>query len=344
MINKKITIIWEGFPVCGLRVNALIDYFEKIKLYVTKPKVPFNSIYQRLSFKPIDISTETGWHNFQNDLYDTDLVIITGWANKNWLNTVKRAKKQNKSLKICLAVDNNLRYSIRQRLGKYYFRYFILPYVDFYFAAGKSTIDLLCYFGVSSANIFLGYYGAQSDIFFNLGFKKRKGFVFLGQKIKRKGIGTLLSAYDIYNKSGGKEPLYLVGGKEIGNIKDLTNHGISKTGFLQPHESNFILNKSRTLILPSIIEHWGTVVCEAAATGCALLLSDQVGSRYDLLMNGVNGMEFSAKNPEELASLMLQLDRLNESWYNESSRVSMEFASCFSENSYRSSILNMVKK
>ena len=99
----------------------------------------------------------------------------------------------NQNLKICLAVDNNLKMSLRQRFGKHYFRFFVNPIADFYFAAGKSTHNLLTYFGVSPNKIFLGYYGYQSDIFYQRETLKRFGFVFVGQKIKRKGIDILVS-------------------------------------------------------------------------------------------------------------------------------------------------------
>jgi glycosyltransferase involved in cell wall biosynthesis len=44
-----------------------------------------------------------------------------------------------------------------------------------------------------------------------------------------------------------------------------------------------LMRETRFLILPSIEDHWGVVVHEAALSGCGLILSRGVGSRLDLL-------------------------------------------------------------
>ena len=55
------------------------------------------------------------------------------------------------------------------------------------------------------------------------------------------------------------------------------------------------MRASRCLVLPSFREHWGLVVHEAALAGCALILSDQIGSARDLACPE-NALIFPAEN------------------------------------------------
>lgn len=339
MQQKKIIIVWEGFPVCGLRTLELEKFYSEIVLFGTKPNVPFENLTSRI----IDIEQPGGLERFSKELETADLVIATGWTHKDWLQIIRVAKKVNKTLKVCLAVDNNLKMSVRQRIGKHYFRFFIEPLADFYFAAGKSTHNLLTYFDVSPAKIFLGYYGSNSDIFYQRNILKRTGFVYVGQKIKRKGIDILVDAYDIYkDQLNGNQPLYLIGGESLGDLSLLNKYGKSEIGFLQPEDCSKVFALARTLILPSYEEHWGTVVCEAAACGCSLLLSNKVGSAPDLLMEGVNGFQFSSGSSNELASLMIGMDELPDVWHQNSVKVSVNRASNFDEKAYLSSVIAML--
>ena len=53
--------------------------------------------------------------------------------------------------------------------------------------------------------------------------------------------------------------------------------------------------------MPSLEEHWGLVVHEAALSGCALLLSNRVGAKEDFLEEGVNGLSFDPYSVEDMA-------------------------------------------
>jgi glycosyltransferase involved in cell wall biosynthesis len=52
--------------------------------------------------------------------------------------------------------------------------------------------------------------------------------------------------------------------------------------FLQPGELAPTYRQSQFLVLPSHEDHWGLVVHEAALSGCGLVLSENVGARFDL--------------------------------------------------------------
>lgn len=63
--------------------------------------------------------------------------------------------------------------------------------------------------------------------------------------------------------------------------------------------------------LPSRGETWGLSVNEAMACGCAILVSDQVGSAVDLVQNEKNGFIFQSGNAASLHDCLLKLKDRN---------------------------------
>ncbi|MDB2369497.1 glycosyltransferase [Planktomarina temperata] len=314
--------------------------FKEVILFGTKPQVPFNILTKDL----LDIDEGDNLTKFRDELLTANLVIITGWSHKTWIKIIAEVKKKNPGLKVCLSVDNNLRKTFRQRIGKYYFKFFISSIADFYFVAGRSSFDLLKFFDVPDEKIFFGYYGSYSKLYYPQGLNDRHGFVFVGQKIERKGIDTLRQAYKLYKSElNGRQCLKVVGGSERGSLDDLVEHGYSETGFLQPQDTAKVLSQSKTLILPSRVEHWGTIVCEAAACGCSLLLSDKIGSRLDMLLPGVNGFSFHVGDIRGLANSMKKFDQLPNFWHLTSSEASISLASAFDERAYCAAVVSMLE-
>ncbi len=339
--KKKIIIFWEGFPSCGLLVREVLIKYPRSTLFFTKPQVPFDNVTDYISGNMQWLKRESEILEHKADIEDADLFLFTGWTNAACLSLAKKIKSKRKTVKIAMAVDNNYRKTLRQLTGKLFFFKRIWKDVDYFFVPGRAAYRLGRFFGVPSEKIFMGYYGAFSGIY-KFRKNRKKGFVFVGQKIKRKGIDVLTEAYRQYSQKGGKQPLKLIGGESRGQICDLKEGGLSETGFLQPDEIAKVLNQSLALILPSKLEHWGTVCCEAAACGCLLICSDKVGSIDDLLINGVNGFEFTSNSSASLCNILLKLDGLDSAWFNHASSVSRNLAEARSERSYLNALESMM--
>ena len=84
-------------------------------------------------------------------------------------------------------------------------------------------------------------------------------------------------------------------------IKQSNNQTIHLHDFLQPEELAAKYREARIFCLPSLEEHWGLVVHEAALSGCALLLSNRVGAKEDFLEEGVNGLSFDPYDVNDMA-------------------------------------------
>lgn len=137
--------------------------------------------------------------------------------------------------------------------------------------------------------------------------------------IRRKNILGLLEAYHQYTKQvvfKGSKPWRLIvlgdgeDKPEITNlIKNLSLDGVTLAG-IQPYEILPVYyGYASAFIHPALQDQWGLVVNEAMATGLPVLVSKQSGCAEDLVLDGVNGFQFDARNPTELAELMVKFSQ-----------------------------------
>jgi len=61
------------------------------------------------------------------------------------------------------------------------------------------------------------------------------------------------------------------------------------------------------MVLPSEYEPFGVVVNEAMLCGCAVITSDRVGARFDLVREGITGFTYRAGDVAALASMMSRI-------------------------------------
>ncbi|MEJ2019487.1 MAG: glycosyltransferase family 4 protein [Maritimibacter sp.] len=340
---SKILIYWEGFPVCGLLTADLCnDDNYKVDIFATKPAVPFDRFFESYNVHPNYAPPE---NPDDIDLDGYDLLVVTGWDSKYWRSVCKRAKAM--GITTCVVVDNNYRGSLKQVLGALYFRLKLRRLYDYAFCPGVSSQRLLTFLGMPQSNVLFGNYGAFSKIYhprLEQGSVK-SGFIFVGQFIKRKGVDVLLTAFHKYRAQGGSWDLSLYGS---GDLSELVAPALQETEglkilpFAQPADVARSFRASKVFVLPSVLEHWGTVVCESAACGCSLLLSSAVGSANDLLIPGVNGASFKAGDADELCAKMHLLEKLDEDWHSQASTVSISQASQKNEKSYSNALKFML--
>ena len=113
-----------------------------------------------------------------------------------------------------------------------------------------------------------------------------------------------------------------------------TGEGIAVHDFMQPEQLAEIYRQSRCFALPSIREHWGVVVHEAALSGCVMLLSDCIGAGADFLLTGRNGFSFRPKSVESIASAMRMVYAMTDDELDNAHGVSLDLASHSSLNHF----------
>ncbi len=213
-----------------------------------------------------------------------------------------------------IAIDSDTRY--RKRSGfkglvkKTYLNIiFSKPYI-FGFAGGNySHKDLFRKFGMSEENIFLMPMMVNNTYFFNPDPPDHEKFIFLfvGRMIPLKNIKLLIDQFLRTFAKNKEVQLKIVGGGELfaplgskyGNMENIL--------FVGPKYGDDLVKEyhsANVLVLPSITEQWGLVVNEALCAGLPIIVSDQVGAKYDLVENIETGFVFNLNNPNELGEYM----------------------------------------
>lgn len=289
-------VFWHGFPACGHMLKDLSNKLgASLKVYATRPVVPFDDMGQFLSNKIEYLNNPDDLWNYFDVIKLSKIFIHTGWnfhkINKIdfFLHTLKIRPK------IYILVDNRLKYTAKQFIGAIYYRIILRHLYDGVIVAGLSSFRLMRFLGEKKSRISSGHYGASNDLYprWNGGLPKKKQFMFVGSLDKRKGIDLLVDAWRSYKKDGGTWSLKVYGSGPLDYLfDDLTD--ASCYGFAQPSVISNELLQSFAFILPSRDDNWGTVVAEAAASGCALITTSAVGAALDLINHRKNGFIVSS--------------------------------------------------
>lgn len=138
---------------------------------------------------------------------------------------------------------------------------------------------------------------------------------FVGRLIDRKGISELYIAFDSVYIYDTNCRLLIVGPLEFEQITDKSLVEKLKThpGILMPGRTDEVplyLSLMDVFVLPAWWEGFGNVLTEAAAMGIPVISTKGTGTK-DAVNDGFNGILIDVKNPEQLASAMLELKENN---------------------------------
>jgi glycosyltransferase involved in cell wall biosynthesis len=177
---------------------------------------------------------------------------------------------------------------------------------DFHCSASTVVRDQLIATGIAPEKIWLVPYGADARIFHPLEFaadsSEKFRIVFAGQVGLRKGLGTLLQAFQLARREGwtldffgtvlpeARDVLERFGSDEAWNFHGPVSQSALAAAF----------QKASIVVLPSLEEGFGLVVPQALACGTPCVVSDCTGAR-DLIRHRENGSVFPVQNSIALA-------------------------------------------
>jgi len=78
--------------------------------------------------------------------------------------------------------------------------------------------------------------------------------------------------------------------------------------FQQADVTPLFFARCEAFVLPSTREEWGLVVNEAMACGAPVIVSNRVGSHFDLVRDGGNGFVFAPADAEQLARILSRFE------------------------------------
>ena len=344
---NTISIFWEGMPICGMLVEELY-FHNKVEIYATKCSTDFDrDIFSDYGIEIIEIKRRLDLLRYYKKILNSKVFLSTGWSVENIFLFL--ILKLNKNLSIICVVDNIFNSTKKQKIAIFlklgsYLDYF----VDGYLVPGRLSFDYLKKINTRK-KIYFRSYGASSKIFKMITpiYKRKNEFIYVGSLSKRKSTNVLLDAYAAYKKQGGTWSLKIIGNKLLGEeftLEEILNlEDVEWLSFKQPRELNILMNQSKCFILPSMLDHWGTVLCEAASTGMILLGSVNAGATIDLIREGENGYSF-IPDKVNIQGSMLKIQNADLTWQENASKLSQKIASKFDQYAYRRSVERIVSE
>jgi glycosyltransferase involved in cell wall biosynthesis len=137
-------------------------------------------------------------------------------------------------------------------------------------------------------------------------------FLFVGRLAREKGLEDLLAAFRKIHECLPEAKLLFVGPGETDRLRSQAlawglENSIEFLGNQTPGKIGELLEICTAMVLPSHREPWGLVVNEALSYGCPVVVSDICGCTPELVLTGVTGYSFPARDVGALCESMLQV-------------------------------------
>jgi glycosyltransferase involved in cell wall biosynthesis len=240
-----------------------------------------------------------------------DLVYTSGWQDKGYRPALQKLKSL--GTPVVMGLDSQWTGSLRQQVGARVIKHFFKErYFSYAWVPGPLQYECAARLGFKHSEIISHLLTGNTQIFSQAALaldqqkveQYPKQFLYVGRLTEPKGINTLIAAYrkykDIYKGSWG---LTCVGNGSLEQAlrqhADIVVEPFVEQVTLVEHALH-----AGALVVPSRYEPWGVVVHEFAAAGLPLVLSDKVGAKQQLLIEGLNGYEFEAGSIDGLAQAM----------------------------------------
>lgn len=312
--QPRIFFIWSRLPGYALssltKLKLELNNNLMVKSIGDPPLYLHDSVsklFSELEYYPRKYEDRKLYYKIVSDVesFAPDFLIVTGWNLKIIRQVARHFKKQN-IVTVCMA-DTPWEGSIKQITKALLGRFILHQCFNIMWVPGLKASILAKFVGFKDNNLWLNLYCADSDVYL---YSERDtaevgNFLFIGRYEIEKNIDGLVTSYIQYRKRS-KNPwnLICVGGGKLEH-KMLNVEGILLLGWRNSAEIAMLMKSCNALFLPSTFEPWGVVVHEAVSAGLPLLLSTEVGSGAEFLVNYFNGRYFNPNNIDEITECLL---------------------------------------
>lgn len=256
-----------------------------------------------------------------------DAVMVLGWVFDETKAALAWAKTTNKA--VVLTSDSTLTDRHRNWYREYVKKK-LLHLFDAALVSGTRAKEYVIQLGIPREQVFTGF-----DVIDNVHFSVLKRlvprlgplglargyFLTVARLIPEKNLSAAMNAYATYCADvGPRYRQWIICGD--GPLKSELKHQRASLGLHQKvifagnigyDEIPAFYTHAGAFWLPSISETWGLAVNEAMCSRLPLLLSKNVGSITDLLMEGKNGWSFDPTSTEDMRRVLHDMHCLSES-------------------------------
>lgn len=342
-----VVICWEQLPVYAARSIGMFSDIcgeEVVVIRVPTSRFPIKGAAEMTHARVIDVSRDEERTLAKVIGMKPDVVLIGGWGVpcfRRWLTQAHR-----EGYKTIVSTDEPLRkLTFKEVIRKYRFKLVLASRIDrLLLAGGGGRAKFQGWYGFPSCKMREGLYAADPMLFYDAGelTQRPKRFLYVGHFDANKNVLKMCDAFLHVHERHPDWELEICGG---GPLEEAIPRkpGILLTGFVPAEKLGEKYRSSRCFVLGSHAEQWGVVVHEAVSSGCALLLSDHVGSRFDFAKDD-NSVLF---NPDSLDDFERGMERIisfsDEEWRKARSK-SLEVARSFSPERFAETLMALVKE
>ena len=318
--NRRVLILWSHLPhylAACIRV-LLGKYRAQVFLVVGRTDAQANHVPLQAfaNFTYVDISAHGGSSEAELIRRVRDFapaLVIAGCPKWGILTRIAKAAKAQGAL-VVRTVDHYWRGSWHDYASAVLCRFgLIYGFCDGVWVPGSLGRRYARKLGFSDSRIFEGVYTCDSELFREVGLKRfgpeprrawPRVFLFVGQYIERKNLGTLLRAYSLYRDSVSRPWELWCAGQ--GPLKEQLQgrQSVRDCGYQDATGCAELMSQAGAFVLPSWSDHWGVVIHEAACAGLPILASRTCGATAHLVRDGYNGHSFAPQDAERLCRLM----------------------------------------
>lgn len=243
-------------------------------------------------------------------------VYIAGENLPNFLSviTVQRAARRQGKPFILWSGVIETPYASGHWLSNLYRRW-LYSRTDAFVAYGKKAKDFLVRRGVSPDKIYTGTQGIVPGWIWHvtpdknsLGLDGRVIVLYVGYLVPRKGVATLIRAYQRARRPDST--LVIVGdGPQRADLEAIAQgeRDIIFTGYLEGETKWRYFASADLFVLPTYHDPWPQVINEAMYFGLPVITTDRDGSVHEVVHNGENGLVVPAGDVDALAEALASL-------------------------------------
>ena len=338
----RLAFLWSGLPDYAARqIRAVVDRGHRVDVIATRPRVPIEGMERSLG-QPVRWIEPDESPSFEALGLGAPEVLFQGGYFVRAFNALARQARA-VGAPVVLMADNNWDGTLRQRfVDPLRHRLLLVSRFDGVLVPGHSGHRFAAAMGYRADRILTGLYGADPTIFYDgapLAERDRR-ILFVGQLNARKNVLPLAHAFAAIADRFPAWELQIAG---TGPLEaSLPDHPqVRRLGFVQPERLGALLRSARCLALPSLSEHWGLVVHEAALSGCALLLADGIGAADDFC-DHANAVRFDPKDARAMRTALERIMGFDASDWRRAQTASLARARAFGPKRFADAVETMV--
>lgn len=242
-----------------------------------------------------------------------DVVLVSGWMDAGYVRALRHYKSRGGRAQVVCGIDDQWRGTLRQHLGRVFFRLAYARLFDFMWVSGKPQYHYANRLGYDHERIICNLYSADTELFDTPAQVGRR-LVFVGRFDPVKALDQLIDAYLALPLSVQERwPLVLIGDGQLReSILARKSSNIVVHPFLQPDALMRELQKGGVACITSHYEQWGVAIHEMALLGFPLLLSSACGAATEFLITGYNGFLYRRSSTASLQAALERVTRLSD--------------------------------